>query len=70
VPGARNAIQPGRNGLLLQSPEDGEELAALLGALTPEKIKQMSNAAPDTVIQYQWPRVLMLYEQVLKRFSS
>lgn len=70
VPGARNAIQPGRNGLLLQSPEDGEELAALLGELTPTKIKQMSNAAPDTVIHYQWPRVLMLYEEVLKRFSS
>ena len=70
VPGARDAIQPQKNGLLLQNPNDPEELAEALRQSTQARLCEMSEAAPDTVIQYQWPRVLMQYESVLRKHCA
>ena len=70
VPGARDAIQPGKNGLLLQDPNDPEELAEALRQTTQSRLREMSEAAPDTVINYQWPRVLTRYESVLQKHCA
>jgi UDP-glucose:(heptosyl)LPS alpha-1,3-glucosyltransferase len=70
VPGARDAIQHGKNGLLLQDPNDPEELAETLRQTTPARLRGMSEAAPDTVIHYQWPRVLTRYEAVLQKHCA
>lgn len=66
VPGARDAIVPGVNGLLVSDPKNVDELAEALRSLLCEPIRAaMSAAAPVSVEQYQWPSVLQRYEQVL-----
>jgi UDP-glucose:(heptosyl)LPS alpha-1,3-glucosyltransferase len=68
VPGARDAIQPGINGALIENPKSGEELAAALEPfLDPIKRAAISAQVPETISAYQWPRVLALYEEVLRQ---
>jgi UDP-glucose:(heptosyl)LPS alpha-1,3-glucosyltransferase len=66
VPGAYNAIVENVNGLLLDNPEDDNGLA--------ECIRNLSDGFKDgfqakdiaqTVECYQWPTVLLKYEQIL-----
>ena len=67
LPGARDAIQSGVNGLLLEDPLNGEELAAAVQRLTEAVARErLSKAAPESVRQYQWPVVLGAYERVLE----
>jgi len=66
IPGADNAIQPGVNGLLINDPRSGEELAEALRKLLDDTARSTFSArAPDTVRDYQWPVVLKRYENVL-----
>jgi UDP-glucose:(heptosyl)LPS alpha-1,3-glucosyltransferase len=68
VPGARDAIQEGVNGLLVRDPLSDEELAtALEVALNRQRREKMSAAAPATVGMYQWPVVLERYERLLTK---
>lgn len=66
VPGARDAIQAGVNGFLIEDPKSGDELAERLRiALEPANLQRMSGVAAGTVAAYQWPKVLERYESVL-----
>ena len=66
VPGARDAIVDGTNGLLLNDPSDAGALADIIrGAIDGDFLAKASAAAPKTVCQFQWPTVLRRYEQVL-----
>ncbi len=67
VPGARDAIQPGVNGDIIQDPNNGEQLAAALEPYLEEDFRlSISARVPDTVAAYQWPNVLARYEKVLE----
>lgn len=67
VPGARDAISEGVNGLLVRDPSSGEELAASVSLMLDAEYRQnMSESASHSVEQYQWPRVLEKYEAVLR----
>jgi UDP-glucose:(heptosyl)LPS alpha-1,3-glucosyltransferase len=66
IPGARDAILPNVNGLIVKNPLDAEELAhAIRLGLDHDLRQRWSNAAPQSVAQYQWPNVLARYEQIL-----
>jgi UDP-glucose:(heptosyl)LPS alpha-1,3-glucosyltransferase len=66
VPGAYNAIIEGVNGLLLDNPEDGLQLASLIRILAGSyQVEYMPATITQTVEQYQWPTVLRRYEQIL-----
>lgn len=66
VPGARDAIQPGLNGQLIDDPLNGEELAAALKPLLDDDRRAVLAArATESVVAYQWPQVLLRYEAVL-----
>jgi UDP-glucose:(heptosyl)LPS alpha-1,3-glucosyltransferase len=67
VPGAADAILPGVNGAIVRDPNNEEELAATLSPLLdPATLQAYSARTPQTVSEYQWPRLLMRYEQVLE----
>jgi UDP-glucose:(heptosyl)LPS alpha-1,3-glucosyltransferase len=69
VPGASDAIVPGKNGKIISDPLSGEELAAALKPLLDmDAIAALSATTPATAESYQWPRVLQQYEEVLKKF--
>lgn len=71
VPGARDAVQPGVNGLLVNDPKDGEELASALGdLLSPARRHELSAVAPSSVASHHWPVVLGRYEKVLMECRS
>jgi len=71
VPGARDAIQPGINGALIEDPKSAEELAAALEPLLdPARRAVISAQTPGTVGAYQWPRVLARYEELLRQNAS
>ena len=66
IPGAQNAIQPGVNGLLVDDPLNGSQLAeAIALLLDTNRRSEFAAQAPNTVVQYQWPTVLARYETVL-----
>lgn len=66
VPGARDAIQPGVNGQLIEDPLNGEELAAALRPLLDrDRRAALAARAAESVAAYQWPQVLLRYETVL-----
>ena len=68
VPGARDAIQPGRNGLLVKDPKSGEELAAAISILLDDAARAAFTAqTPETVTRYQWSNVLAQYGAVLSQ---
>jgi UDP-glucose:(heptosyl)LPS alpha-1,3-glucosyltransferase len=67
VPGAADAIRPGINGELVRDPNNDEELAAVLSPLlNHDALQTYSAATPPTVAEFQWPRVLIPFEQVLE----
>jgi UDP-glucose:(heptosyl)LPS alpha-1,3-glucosyltransferase len=71
VPGARDAIVSGENGLLINRPDDGEELAAALARMTDADFRAcLTDRAPATVAKYQWPVVMRAYEKVLVESMS
>jgi glycosyltransferase involved in cell wall biosynthesis len=71
VPGARDAIVDGVNGLLVNDPQSAEELAAALGRmLNVEFRSRVSSQAPGSVARYQWPSVMRSYEAVLLEAAS
>jgi UDP-glucose:(heptosyl)LPS alpha-1,3-glucosyltransferase len=66
VPGAYDAIQPGINGMLIEDPTNGSELAAAISSLLDSDHRaQLSAAAPLSVEAYRWPSVMERYEKVL-----
>jgi UDP-glucose:(heptosyl)LPS alpha-1,3-glucosyltransferase len=67
VPGAHDAIIADENGLLIDDPRSGEQLAAALQRLCdgPTRARMTANAA-ESVREYQWPTVLRRYERVLE----
>lgn len=66
VPGARDAIRPDVNGLLIDDPRDADSLADALGPLLdPDRRLALSDQAPATVETYRWDAVMAHYEQVL-----
>ena len=68
VPGARDAILHDVNGMVVDDPLNAEELAHAIGrGLDTEVRARWSAAAPGSVVQYQWPNVLVRYEEVLQR---
>jgi Glycosyltransferase len=67
IPGAEDAIQPGRNGFVIDDPKSGEQLAEALRLLLDEDCRsQLSNNASASVSKYQWDWVLEQYENVLR----
>lgn len=71
VPGARDAIQPGVNGMVISDPLSGEELSGALERVLEKKMRDaMSAAASDSVAAYQWPVVLERYERVLQHIAQ
>jgi len=67
VPGAGDTITPGVNGLLQRDPGDADELAGLLGiALDQAERARWSAAAPETVRELEWPKLLTRVEAVLQ----
>lgn len=70
VPGAYDAIVPGENGVLIEDPKSGAQLAEALQPLLDRNVREwMSDKTPATVVQYQWPHVLSRYEDVLKIYG-
>ncbi len=66
VPGAHDAIQPGINGMLIDDPTSGSELAAAISSLLDFDYRaRLSAAAPLSVEAYRWPSVMERYEKVL-----
>ena len=66
VPGARDAIEPGRNGYIVEDPKDADGLAEALRPLMDHaRIAALSATTPATVEQYKWPNLLLRYEQIL-----
>jgi len=66
VPGARDAIVAGKNGLLINDPQSGEELAETIRPLLDSDLRDsLSAAAPASVEPFQWPAVLARYEREL-----
>ncbi|NBV86245.1 MAG: glycosyltransferase family 1 protein [Verrucomicrobia bacterium] len=70
VPGARDAIVPGVNGLLQGEPKNGNELAEILRSLDGHALEALSAQASLSVRQFQWPNVLLQYEAVLRSVSE
>jgi UDP-glucose:(heptosyl)LPS alpha-1,3-glucosyltransferase len=67
IAGARDAILPGVNGVLIDNPLDADELAAAIQPLLDHDKRQVLAAnAADSVRSFQWPTVLLQYEQVLR----
>lgn len=67
VPGARDAIRSGVNGVLINDPKNGQELAAVLAPLMdPSARNRLAASAAPSVAGYQWPVVLQQYEGVLQ----
>ncbi|MGI4790073.1 MAG: glycosyltransferase family 4 protein [Janthinobacterium lividum] len=70
VPGAQDAIQPGINGALVDDPKSGPMLAAALGPLLDKTARDaLSDAAPASVLAYQWPTVFANYANILQQYS-
>jgi UDP-glucose:(heptosyl)LPS alpha-1,3-glucosyltransferase len=70
VPGARDAIRPGINGAAISDPHSDEQLSdALANVLEPGTLARLTESAPGSVLQYQWPAVLRQYERVLEKWS-
>ena len=66
IPGARDAIRSGVNGQLIADPLDAEELAAAIRLLLDSAARAaLAATAPGSVAAYQWPTVLLKYEEVL-----
>jgi len=66
VSGAGDAIQPGINGQVVRDPNNAEELAAVLKPmLDHDALAVYSAGTPATAEDYQWPKLLAKYEQVL-----
>jgi UDP-glucose:(heptosyl)LPS alpha-1,3-glucosyltransferase len=66
VPGAHDAIQPGINGMLIEDPTNGSELASAISSLLDfDRRARFSAAAPLSVQAYRWPDVMERYERVL-----
>lgn len=66
VPGAGDAVVDGVNGALQRDPHDPAELARLLRrGLDPEVRAAWSAAAPGTVTEYRWDRLMARFEAVL-----
>jgi UDP-glucose:(heptosyl)LPS alpha-1,3-glucosyltransferase len=64
--GAAIAVRDDANGLLQRNPADDGELASLLArALMPGVLDRWSAAAPDSVVDFTWPRVMERFEAVL-----
>lgn len=69
VPGARDAIREGVNGMLLSDPRGAEELSAVLRKLTPDVVQGLSASTPETVDAYRWPNLLARYEAILAAYA-
>jgi UDP-glucose:(heptosyl)LPS alpha-1,3-glucosyltransferase len=66
IPGARDAIQPGINGMLVNNPLDIGQLATTIQLLLKQDRRAALAAnASESVRPYQWPTVLKQYEHVL-----
>jgi UDP-glucose:(heptosyl)LPS alpha-1,3-glucosyltransferase len=66
VPGARDAIVPDVNGLLIDDPRGHEALAAALARLLDADFRsRLSSQAPGSVAHHQWPVIMRSYEAVL-----
>ncbi len=71
IPGAQNAIQPGRNGMLIDDPTSGAQLAEAISLLLDADLRaSLSSTAAESVAQYQWPAVLPHYEKVLETHAN
>ena len=64
--GAAAAVQPGVNGLLQEDPDDPMELQRLLGrALEPSTRNRWREAAPGSVRDFEWSKIMGRMEQLL-----
>ena len=69
VPGARDAMTPNVNGLVVDDPLDSDEFAQAIQVGLDRSIRdRWSAAAPASVVQYQWPTVLARYERILLNY--
>lgn len=66
IPGANDAIQHGINGLVIDDPRSGEQLAGAIKELINDDTRaRITSQVPATATEYQWPNVLQRYEKVL-----
>jgi UDP-glucose:(heptosyl)LPS alpha-1,3-glucosyltransferase len=71
IPGANDAIQHEINGLVIEDPNSGEQLAqAFKIMLDDDRRAAITAQVPATSEPYQWPRVLARYEDVLREAAK
>lgn len=71
VPGARDAIQEGANGLLVEAPDDWQSLRdSMIRLSEPGLRSRLSLQASNSVTKYQWPRIMSQYEEILETHSA
>jgi UDP-glucose:(heptosyl)LPS alpha-1,3-glucosyltransferase len=71
VPGAHDAIQENINGLLIDDPKNGQQLAMALEILCDQQTRERITAnAATSVRAYQWPTVLLRYENLLQEHCA
>jgi UDP-glucose:(heptosyl)LPS alpha-1,3-glucosyltransferase len=71
VPGARDAIVPGVNGSLVESPQSAAELAAAIEPLLDSNRREaLTSTVAPSVAHYQWPAVLQRYESLLTEYRN
>lgn len=69
--GAAVAVRPGVNGLLQEDPDDVLELQGLLAqGLDPAIRSQWRLAAPGSVREYEWSRIMRRMEQVVTEVAA
>lgn len=67
VPGASDAIKPNANGLLVEDPRSGEELARAIGSYCGrDDLDALAEPISASVCCYRWPAVMAQYEEVLQ----
>ncbi|MDR3707774.1 MAG: glycosyltransferase family 4 protein [Capsulimonadaceae bacterium] len=66
VPGARDAIRPGMNGLLIEDPCSASQLADAIDAFRRrDDLEDLAWKISASAVEYEWPAVLARYEEVL-----
>lgn len=71
VPGARDTIRHGENGLIVEDPDDWEALGQAIHQLRePSRLSRMSAAAPTSVAHLQWTGIISSFERLISALGA